>query len=202
MAEKYQNKYRIKSARLQNWDYGWNAAYFITICTQNREYYFGNIENGKMQLSEIGDRAQKYLLEISQRFEYAKLDEFVVMPNHIHVIVIIDKIDDGRGVGRDAINRVSTLTPEPIKKPGGITGNKNPMLHQNISRIFNWYTGRVTFESRKIDKNYVWQSRFHDHIIRDNAEYNRIKNYIINNPLNWDDDEFNNPINPNSDNQL
>jgi putative transposase len=191
MAEKYQNKYRIKSARLQNWDYGWNAPYFVTICTQNREHYFGKIIHGEMQLSEIGELAQKYWNEIPQHFPFVELGAFVVMPNHTHGIIVIDKIDDGRGVGNVAINRVDTLTPEPIKKPGGITGNKNPMLHQNISRIFNWYKGRVTFESRKNDKNYGLQSRFHDHIIRDNAEYNRIKNYIINNPLNWKDDKFN-----------
>ncbi|MEA3316555.1 MAG: transposase [Bacteroidota bacterium] len=120
MKDKYQNKYRIASARLQNWDYGWNAAYFITICTKNREHFFGEIADGKMQLSEIGKNAKKYLIEIPQRFDYAKLDEFVVMPNHIHAIIVIDKNNDGGdgngdgngdgdGDGKDAINRVSTI---------------------------------------------------------------------------------------------
>ena len=184
--DKFQNKYRISSARLQNWDYGWNSAYFITVCTANRECFFGNIVNGKMKLSKIGELANNFLIEIPQRYEYAILDEHIVMPNHVHAIVIIDKIDDGRGgncgdgrggIGRDAINRVSTNTTNttntitgtdskfPIKPPGdqttlkktgGITGDKNPMLHDNISRIFNWFTGRVTFESRKIDKNFAW----------------------------------------------
>lgn len=86
---------------------------------------------------------------------------------------------------RDAMNHVSTN-----QNSGGITGYNNPMLHDNISRIFNWYTGRVTFESRKINKNYAWQGRFHDHIIRDDSEYQRIKNYIINNPKNWDNDHY------------
>ncbi|MEA3316721.1 MAG: transposase, partial [Bacteroidota bacterium] len=139
-----------------------------------------------------GKNAKKYLIEIPQRFDYAKLDEFVVMPNHIHAIIVIDKNndgggDDGDGDGKDAINRVST--PNPPKR-GGITGNKNPMLHNNISRIFNWYTGRVTFESRKINKNYGWQSLFYDHIIRNDKSYQRIQNYIINNPLNWNEDKF------------
>ena len=186
--DKYKNKFRISSSRLQNWDYGWNAAYFVTICTANRELFFGDIMDGKMNLSEIGKLADQFLLEIPQRYEYAILDEFVVMPNHVNAIVIIDKIDDGRGNdmdgGRDAINRVST------KKRGGITGNKNPMLHDNISRIFNWYTGRVTFESRKINTGFAWQSLYHDHIIRNDAEYQRIKNYIINNPQNWNNDSF------------
>jgi REP element-mobilizing transposase RayT len=77
---------------------------------------------------------------------------------------------------------------QPPKKRGGITGNKNPMLHDNLSRILNWYKGRVTFESRKLHADFAWQSRFHDHIIRNDAEYRRIKNYIINNPKNWNDD--------------
>ncbi|MCF8302522.1 MAG: hypothetical protein K9I94_04530 [Bacteroidales bacterium] len=203
--DKFQNKYRIPSARLKNWDYGWNAAYFVTICTANRECYFGDIKNDEIVWSETGKLANQFLMEIPQRYEYADLDEFVVMPNHVHAIVIIKKTGNGRrnviddhdggtddrdaGDGRDAINRVST-GPNP-KKPGGITGNKNPMLHDNISRIFNWYKGRVTFESRKINADFAWQSRFYDHIIRNDMEYQRIKNYIINNPRNWNDDTLN-----------
>ncbi|MFO7873519.1 MAG: transposase [Bacteroidales bacterium] len=136
--DKFRNKYRIPSARLQNWDYGWNGAYFITICTKNRNHFFGEIVNGNMVLSEIGRLTNDLLLEIPQRYPYSILDEFIVMPNHVHVIVIINKINDGRGDGgvwgnrsgfgfgsrsrfrsrfrirfrirfrRDAINRVST----------------------------------------------------------------------------------------------
>ena len=68
ITEKYQNKYRIASARLPHWDYGWNAAYFVTICTHGREAYFGNIIDGRMQLSEIGYLANKYWLEIPKHF--------------------------------------------------------------------------------------------------------------------------------------
>jgi hypothetical protein len=68
-----------QSARLQKWDYGSNAAYFITICTQNREHYFGEIENNKMQLSEIGKMANKYWFEIPEHFPFVKLDAFIVM---------------------------------------------------------------------------------------------------------------------------
>ena len=96
MTEKFQNKYRIKTTRLQNWDYGSNAAYFVTICTQNREYYFGEIINGVMQLSEIGLLANKYWLEIPEHFPFVELDEFVVMPNHVHGIIIINKSDDAK----------------------------------------------------------------------------------------------------------
>lgn len=204
--DKFQNKYRIPSARLQNWDYGWNGAYFLTICTKNRECFFGEVIQGEMKLSEIGELARKYLLEIPERYEYAILDEFTVMPNHIHAIVIIEKrteaihrasmdSDDDLVLGKDAMNRVSTVseTQTGPAMGGGVTGNKNPMLHHNISRIMNWYTGRVTFESRKINPNYGWQARFNDHIIRNETEYQRIKAYIRNNPQNWGKDTLNHP---------
>ena len=73
---------------------------------------------------------------------------------------------------------------------GGITGDHNPMIQENLSRILRWYKGRVTFESRKIHADFSWQPRFHDHIIRDEREFERIKNYIITNPSNWEKDKF------------
>ena len=251
--DKFRNKYRIESARLQNWDYGWNGSYFLTICTRNRVYYFGEVIQGEMKLSEIGQIAEKFLLEIPYRYAYAFIDEYVVMPNHIHIIITINKTgygnnddcdimgnDDVWWFCRDAINRVSTKppnattippnaqttppnaqttppnapTPTPPNAPtptppeqvmdsvinpqqknaGGITGNKNPMLHDNISRIMNWYKGRVAFESHKFNRLFGWQPRFHDHIIRDFDEYQRIKNYIRNNPKNWNRDTSTKPL--------
>lgn len=160
MTNKFQNKYRIASARLKNWDYGWNAAYFVTICTQNRQCYFGDILDGKMQWSEIGGMAQKYWNDIPKHFPFVKLDSFVVMPNHVHGIVIIDKTNGKcNNDGRDGINRVSTENPTQMQQ-GGMTGNTNPMLNENLSRILRWYKGRVSFESRKIHADFAWQPRF------------------------------------------
>ena len=101
--EKFRDKYRIPSSRLQNWDYGWNAPCFVTICTAKMDCYFGEIANRKMQLSDIGKIAQKFWLEIPNHFPFVILDAFVVMPNHVHGIIIIDKLDDefGGGGGRD-----------------------------------------------------------------------------------------------------
>jgi REP element-mobilizing transposase RayT len=101
----YKNKYRIESARHPNWDYSANGWYFITICTQNRQYFFGNIQNGIMDLSIAGKIAQKLWGDIPDRFPHVQLNAFIVMPNHIHGILIIDRLPDD---GRDAINRVST----------------------------------------------------------------------------------------------
>ena len=90
MSEKFQNKYRIQSARCPNWDYSSNAAYFITICTQNRENYFGEIINQKMQLSQIGVIADILWHEIKNHTKNVDLEAFVVMPNHIHGILILN----------------------------------------------------------------------------------------------------------------
>ncbi|MHC1776112.1 MAG: transposase [Lentimicrobium sp.] len=151
--DKFRNKYRIPSTRAQWWDYGRDAGYFVTICTKDRKFYFGDILNAEMQWSEIGRMANDLWLEIPRQFIWAEPDRH--SPN-----------------------------------PGGITGIHNPMLHDNLSRILRWYKGRVSFESRKILADFGWQSRFYDHIIRDDAEYQRIADYIKNNPAKWEDDRF------------
>ncbi|WP_259263047.1 transposase [Aquiflexum gelatinilyticum] len=96
MAEKYKNKYRTESFRAKWWDYTWNAAYFVTICTLNRRHYFGKVSNGKMILSGAGVLADVFWYEIKNHHKYVELDAFVVMPNHIHGILIINKPDEKR----------------------------------------------------------------------------------------------------------
>ncbi|WP_229598209.1 transposase [Runella aurantiaca] len=94
MREKFQNKYRIASARASWWDYGWNGAYFITICTKNREHFFGKIVDSKMQLSSIGVLADVFWHEIKNHAKNVELGAFVVMSIHIHGILILDKPDN------------------------------------------------------------------------------------------------------------
>lgn len=100
--DKFQNKYRIPSARLQQWDYRWAGAYFITICTQNRIHYFGDIENGKMVLSNIGVLADAFWYEINNHAQNVELGEFVVMPNHVHGVLILS--------GNDITTSMMTIT--------------------------------------------------------------------------------------------
>ena len=189
MPDKFKNKYRNGTFRLQSWDYNSKGFYFITICTQNREHYFGEIQNGKMILSEIGKFAEKYWLEIPNQFSFIRLHEFVVMPNHVHGILEI-KNDNNIGlIGCwDAINRVPTTNHTEIN--GGFAGIKNPMFHDNISRVIRWYKGRCSFEMRKIHADFQWQKLFHDHIIRNQQSFENISRYIINNPKNWKGDMF------------
>lgn len=117
MAEKFQNRYRIESNRLKNWDYGSNAPYFVSICTQNREHYFGNIENGKMQFSEIGKIAHKYWHEIPNHFPFVELDAFIAMPNHIHGIIIINKKMDDDCNGKMPKMGISTIDHPNVHTP-------------------------------------------------------------------------------------
>jgi len=196
--KKYKNKYRIESIRAQWWDYGMNGAYFITICTHNREHFFGKIVQGQFVPTEMGEIAHAIWHEIPRLFPYVILGDFVVMPDHIHGILIVNKrkgeVDAEAGAEADAdedadAGETRLIASPPLhlhpQKTGGFAGNKNPMLNENISRIVRWYKGRCSFEIRKKNTDFAWQSRFHDHIIRSNAAYQRISNYIINNPRRW-----------------
>ena len=190
MEKKYQNKYRIPSARLKNWDYGSNGAYFITICTQNREHFFGDFMDSEFITSEIGMLAEKYWMEIPQHFPYIELGNFVVMPNHVHGILIIDK-------------NVKTLqcnvseNESPVQTLHcNVSTNKNEQMANispksgTISTILRSYKSVVTKNSRFIHAEFGWQPRFHDHIIRNAPEWERIQTYIENNPMNWKEDKF------------
>src|SRR5664280_555297 len=91
MCSLFRNKYRIESTRYRGYDYSSPGKYFITICTKNRKPYFGEVENGKMGLSELGIIAKKFWKEIPGHFPNIKLDEFIIMPDHIHGILIINQ---------------------------------------------------------------------------------------------------------------
>jgi REP element-mobilizing transposase RayT len=90
MSEKFKGMYRSETFRAQWWDYNSNGAYFITICTQNRVHYFGEIQDGQMILSEIGKLVHQFWMEIPNHFPHIRFGEFVVMPDHMHGILILD----------------------------------------------------------------------------------------------------------------
>ncbi|MBW4478195.1 MAG: transposase [Tolypothrix brevis GSE-NOS-MK-07-07A] len=201
---KYKGKYRVDSTRLPAWSYATSGKYFLTICTDGRKCFFGEVVGGEMQLSQVGEIAQELWCEIPKHFSNCDIDVFCIMPNHIHGILIInptpdalareaivteDAIDlqdavDLQDANRsDAMNRVSTRGGH---QRGGVTGVFNPMLSKNsISKIVRWYKGRCTFEINQIYQGFGWQERFHDEIIRDELALDRIRQYIINNPRNW-----------------
>ena len=198
MAEKFRNKYRVPSSRLQNWDYGANGAYFITICTKEMQHFFGKVVDRKMSSNSVGELAAEYWIEIAKQFPYVELGNFQIMPNHIHGILIIDKshVDvETRFIASNPENNDSSETRLIASVPqndevGGFSGENNPMLVDSISRVIRWYKGRCTFEMRKIIPNFEWHSRFHDHVIRNSESFERIQNYIEENPSRWEEDKF------------
>jgi len=191
----FNNRYRIESNRLKGWDYSGNGCYFVTICTRDRECLFGDLADGFVRLSQVGEIARNCWENIPKHFSAARLDEFVIMPNHIHGIVVIendDCLDDCRDVGRDVACYVSTGT-------GTGTGADNPMSKispkpGSLGVIVRSYKSAVTRRCRQGGYDFFWQSRFYDHIIRDDESFNRVREYIINNPIKWELDK-NNPVN-------
>jgi len=153
-------------------------------------------------LSELGKIAYTHWLEIPQKFPFTRLGEFVIMPNHVHGIIILQKDQVKETIQTDSTSIINTDTDQnniedsqfdevkSIRIKGGITGNHNPMLHNSLSRVMRWYTGRVSFECHKIDLSFNWQRRFFDHIILDKSAFKRISVYIKRNPSNWENDTF------------
>ncbi len=181
MSEKFQNKYRIPSARAAWWDYSADGIYFITICTQNREHYFGEIIKGKMQLSNIGVLADVLWHEIKHHARNIELGAFVVMPNHIHGILILN-----------GNTPVETLHATSLQNANG----KNEQMsmispkQNSISTIIRSYKSAVVKHAHRLGCDFAWQSRFYDNIIRNQQSYNNVSNYIVNNPVNWQSDNF------------
>ncbi|MCW3094256.1 MAG: hypothetical protein JWP81_5325 [Ferruginibacter sp.] len=182
-SRKYKNKYRIPSARLKNWDYGSNAAYFVTICTKQRKHFFGEIVDEKMQLNALGEIAEReWIKSVALRPDMnLELGEFTVMPNHFHGIMIIGKNDYNMGYCRDAMHCVSTTA----------TINQFGPQSKNLSSILRGYKSAVTTQANKMGHvNFAWQPRFYDIIIRNAESFERIQNYIFDNPSNWKGDKF------------
>lgn len=197
---KYKGIYRSDTTRLKNWDYRWDGAYFITICTNKKTPFLGEIKNGKMELSSIGEIAHQYYQEIPIHFPFALLDAFIIMPDHIHGIIIIDNasvvqtpklgvstLSPKLGISTLApIKDASTLSPELISSSGA----KKNWTPGSLGVIINQYKRICTISARKINPDFEWQPRFYDHIIRNNHAYSNIQNYIINNPANWPNDKL------------
>lgn len=179
--EKFNNKYRISSIRAPFWDYGWNAAYFITICTKNRQCWFGDVVDGKMDLSAMGHIANSCWNEIPHHFPFVELGAHVIMPNHVHGILIINKPKDvHRGVETQHFASPPSQPPK-MGKPK----NQFAPQSQNLASIIRGFKIGVTKNARQIHPTFAWQTRFHDHIIRDDASYQRINEYIKTNPARW-----------------
>lgn len=182
---KFQDKYRIPSARLAGWDYSDDGAYFITICTGNRKHFFGECKNRKMKLSTAGAIVQGFWYEIPRHFPFVTLAEFVVMPNHIHGILILDKANHSEH------SKLPTISTEDAPKKDNLFSKISPKAG-SISVIIGSYKSICTKHINLVfsDIDFEWQERFWDNIIKDEAAFENISNYIRNNPENWNGDKF------------
>ena len=203
--EKFKNRFRIPSARA-TW-HNYNAGtYFVTICTQNREHCFGEIVtdgNGepKMVLSGIGGYAQQQIKNAKIHYPYAEFPLWVVMPNHVHAIVRIDKTKNLHNF-RDA--PVETMCTSSLQQTSTSFQQKNRWKNnvvneqlQSISRQRGLLSTVIGGLKRAITRfandhaiPFAWQTRFHDHIVRNTNELNRIATYIQNNVAQWDSDKY------------
>jgi putative transposase len=195
--DKYQKKFRIPSTRLTHWDYGSPGLYFVTICTKNRQLFFGDIvetqdfasldnhpsaensnapgintntetQNLASLRTKIGEMAHKYWEDIPTHFPFVELDEYVVMPNHVHGILFINKPDYR-----------------------GWQPNKIGPQSRNLASIIRGYKAAVKTFATTNQVEFDWQPRFYDHIIKSEKELNKIREYIIFNPAKWNLDRNN-----------
>lgn len=202
MAEKFQNRYRISSARAQWHDYN-EGFYFITICTAHHNHFFGEVRDGDMHLNQLGMKAHENLQHLTDHYPYANIDVFQVMPNHVHLIVCIDieqnvvQCDDCRDVARRVSTRATYATYATYEtRETGNTPKSDKMRdiankRGLLSVAMGGFKSAITRYANDHNIPFGWQTRFHDHIIRDADEYERIALYIENNPKSWKQDKFN-----------
>lgn len=194
--EKWNDRYRIPSARATWWDYSYNGSYFITICTKNMIRYFGEIENSKMKMTAAGAIAQGFWYEIPHHFPFTRLGEFIVMPNHIHGIIIIERKDEERLQG-DPSGDEKTL-PCNVSTGGGDEKERFGAISPksgSLSTIIRSYKSICTKTIREVlpHLDFQWQPRYWDHIIKNEKAFMNISNYILNNPQTWEQDQFHDP---------
>lgn len=183
--DKYKNTFRIPTTRLVKWDYGSHGLYFVTICTKNREHYFGEVclpSLNKLQpespletqgisslhFTEIGEIASKYWEQIPAYHPFVELDEFIVMPNHVHGIIFINKPDHEQW-----------------------QQNKFGSQSGNLASIIRGYKAAVKKHATINSIDFAWQSRYFDRVIRSEEELQHIRNYIFNNLANWEAEKNN-----------
>jgi len=168
-----------KPNRLKNFDYSSVGYYYITICTKNKQHYFGEILDNKMILNEYGKIINKYWKSIPNHYQNVLLDEFIIMPNHIHGIVVIIRLNN---------NNQSTVGTGHCPVP---TINMQNNHYGLLSKIINGFKNVSTKTIRKQTNSFQWQRSFYEHIIRNEESLNKIRQYVRENPINWNNDRNN-----------
>ena len=197
---KFKDKYRTGSIRAQWWDYGRPAAYFVTICSWGRVCYFGDVQHKKAVVSRTGVLEEVMWNEIPLHRQGVSLGPYVIMPNHIHGIVILepeifpsdtddsDPTDHKVETGRALSLLSDDTTNDSDEAPG--QGRFQNIGKNTLSSIVGAYKSAVTKHANRLGLKHAWQAKFYDRIIRSDTEYQRITTYIETNPAHWSEDEF------------
>lgn len=160
-----------KLNRLNKYSYSINGHYYITVCTQNRREIFGIIENDHIIINQYGEIVKNTWFKIPEHFHNVELDEFIIMPNHIHGIIIINN---------------------PVGTGHALSSNDKNTKNNNLSVIVESFKSTITKQINQINNNeFKWQRSFHDHTIRTTDSLNNIRKYMLNNPATWNADENN-----------
>ena len=165
--------------RLKGYDYSQSGYYFVTICTKDKEEWFGRVDGGEMRLNEFGKIASNFWAEIAAHFKYVSIDAFSVMPNHVHGILIIEENMARKMVGN------ADLRSDQRNAFMHSLQDRTKML---LSKIIQQYKASVTRKINSLEDglNFGWQKSFYDHVIRNDRSLDNLRRYIINNPLKWE----------------
>jgi putative transposase len=192
-------KHRRRSIRLPGFDYSRPGGYFATLCVQNRECLFGHVADGQMHLNALGRIADDFIFEIPRRYPKMAVDCHIVMPNHVHVVLMItDGVDRGT-VPVGAIHELPLQLPlqqqnafpwDPVEREKYRLQRRAMLIpksvgfyRMNVSKRVNILRGTPGIR--------LWQRNYHENIIRTQQSLERIRRYIRNNPANWDKDKIN-----------
>ncbi len=178
-----------KSVRLQGFDYASSGAYFVTICTFQRQGLFGEIANGMVGLNEIGKMVLWHWNRIPTHFKNVELDEYIIMPNHLHGIICIADDVGAKHSFPDPLKvcQDHSQNASPLQRPNGTESQSLCAIVQNFKSI----TARKFHKMHRVEDGRLWQRNYYEHVIRNENELNRIREYIIYNPVKWDEDKEN-----------
>lgn len=177
-----QNRFHRRSIRMKGYDYSQPGAYFITICTHQNQSFFGKIVDGEMQLNDLGKVVQFTWDDLVNHVDNIELGPFVIMPNHVHGIIQITAPDVGAGLDKEGSVRAGS-------EPAPTTSSSHTPLSE-IVRQFKTFSARRVNNLRKSTGDPVWQRNYYEHIIRNNESFQKIGDYILTNPIQWENDRY------------
>ena len=176
------DKHHRRSIRLKEYDYSQAGWYFVTVCTHEKICQFGNIINMKMIFNDGGKIAETCWLDIPKHYPNVELDEFVIMPNHVHGIIVIND----KNVGVQNFESQQNVESQYNKFQNIIPRSLGSIVRGFKIGVTKWFR-------QNTDVYTVWQRNYYEHIIRNDNELYRIRKYILKNPFKWNDDKYFSP---------